>query len=484
MAVEKSEQERLNQLRVQFEADPENMENAISLAEMYSDLGWISESEEIYSLLAKKYPDNYSIQLAYGNICYNKNLREEAFVIFQKLTIMKPERVEGWNNLGIIQMELNDIDDAKDSFLQVLKIEPANYGALLNLGNFYNLTGKNEKALDCFKKVTEYRPDFKDGWFNYGNSLLMQKKYSEAIEVFERSLKYDPLFMSALKNIGYAYDMMSDFDKAIEYYMKALEQNRTDPTIYSNIANVYKQMGKLDEAEDFYQKSVKVAPRESVGWAGLRDISLLEGNLDIYLKSTLAILHRLSSIEVAETCKILRSCGWFKSVSRIIKASNKLKMKGLQLDCERLIELSQNRENDKKCEILYKKIKTSDKLDDEIYRLLMEYAHSKKLWQDVVEFYTSIKMKQFSDKSNYTLSLFDSSKGSVAAKMVEELITQHQLDALSWFLKSLYLLQFKKNENEATPFLIKSLSMGFAEITLLKKYPSMEKLYNKLMETV
>lgn len=484
MAHKNTEQEKLNQLRAKFKAEPEDMENAISLAELYSDLGWISESEEIYSILAKKYPDNYSIQLAYGNICYNKNLRQEALQIFNKLTIMKPDRVEGWNNLGIIQMESDDLEGAKSSFEKVLEIEPSNHGALLNLGNYYNITDNNKKALECFRQVTEYRPDFKDGWYNYGNSLLNEKRFEEARDAFMRSLKYDPLFISALKNLGYSYEKLCNFEKAIEFYLKALEQNRTDPTLYSNIANVYKQMDKLDESEDYFQKSVKVAPRESAGWAGLRELSLLMGNLDTYLKSSLAILHRLSSDEVAETCKILRLCGWQKGVSQILKAADKLKKNGNFLDSERLLEYQSKSKNIKIISTLYKKLKLSDNKSDDINRSLMEYAFRINNWQDIIEFYNNIKTKQYIDKINYAISLFDCSKGSAVAKIVDELFTQNKFDSESWFLKSLYILLFKKNEEEAIPYLKIALIMGFSQIELIRKYDSMDKLYKSLMEVI
>ena len=93
--------EELEELRKAYKADPKNKDTATRLAQLYTDLGWLNEAISIYKDIVELYPNEFSILLAYGNICFTKQNTKEALNIFQKLTVLKPERVEGWNNLGI-----------------------------------------------------------------------------------------------------------------------------------------------------------------------------------------------------------------------------------------------------------------------------------------------------------------------------------------------------------------------------------------------
>ena len=81
-----------------------------------------------------------------------KQETDQAVRIFKKLTALKPQRVEGWNNLGIVQHALGEDDAALESFQKVLDLEPDNAGALLNIGNCFAKKGMVDQAVDFFTK--------------------------------------------------------------------------------------------------------------------------------------------------------------------------------------------------------------------------------------------------------------------------------------------------------------------------------------------
>ena len=92
------------------------------LAQLYVDKGWLNEAKEIYDAVVKKDENNYSLLLEFGNLCFTMQNHDEALRIFKKLSVIKPARVEGWNNLGIVQQSLHEDEAALESFKKVLEL--------------------------------------------------------------------------------------------------------------------------------------------------------------------------------------------------------------------------------------------------------------------------------------------------------------------------------------------------------------------------
>jgi tetratricopeptide (TPR) repeat protein len=327
----------LDRLRTAYQADPANRDTGANLAQWYTDLGWFNEAIGIYRELVERHPGDYSLLLDYGNILFKRLNCNEALAIFRKLTVMKPDRLEGWNNLGIIQLTLEKYADAKLSFGRVLELEPDNCGALLNIGNVYDRKGEVEKAVTMFEKATTVRRDFPDAWFNLGNAYVKTGSFEKAVTAYQRALKVQREFPSARKNLGYCFEQLQDFAQAEEQYSLALEINKADAGLYVNIANVYIRQEKFDSAKSYYLRAVKLAPKDPAGWMGLRRLSLLKGDITLYLQATLALLQRLDGAQIAESISTLRTMGNFAHVDRIIHAAEGLAPDNEELNAERLL---------------------------------------------------------------------------------------------------------------------------------------------------
>ena len=159
--TEENKNGELESLREAYKANPDDKDTASRLAQMYTDLGWLNEAITIYKSLVEKYPNQFSILLAYGNICFTKQQNKEALKIFQKLTVLKPERVEGWNNLGIVQLSLKDYAAAQNSFRKVLELEPQYADAHANLSVCLSRLGQPERAMEHAESAIKLDPSKK-----------------------------------------------------------------------------------------------------------------------------------------------------------------------------------------------------------------------------------------------------------------------------------------------------------------------------------
>jgi Tfp pilus assembly protein PilF len=125
----------LEQLRAACAENPSDPQAAARLAEHYADLGWYNEAMELYRDALALTGDDYFLLLSYGCSCFRRRSLPEALAAFLKLTTLRPERTEGWNNAGLVFLTMGKPAEASVLFDTVLALEPHNTGALLNLGN-------------------------------------------------------------------------------------------------------------------------------------------------------------------------------------------------------------------------------------------------------------------------------------------------------------------------------------------------------------
>ena len=477
--IEIKDIQELERLKEDYKKAPYNIDIASQLAQYYADRGILDEGIKIYKDLSAIYPDDYSILLAYGNLCFGNNDIQESLDIFKKLTILKPKRVEGWNNLGIVQLALKDYEPAKKSFSVVLELEPENHGALLNMGNYYDYVGNNDRAVQMFKKAVAFRPGFVDGWFNLGNVYLKTEEPEKAIDAFLKALKYNPKFYSAYKNIGFAFEEMGDYKKAEEYYFKALELDKEDAALLVNIATVYTKQLAYDKAKDFYLRSVKLAPKDPAGWLGLRELSLEKGDITAYIKSTLAVLHRLDALDIAESLKKLRQLELYDDMYTIINSAEESGKKSDELDAEGMLTYLYSKKEQSKASLLYKKVQGVLNPSDHVLYCLAEYCMHEVNYEAAVRYLQSIKINDmYSVKLLWTAHM-ERKEIDSAEHLIQEYLLDNQDYFEAWYQLA-KIKAIKKQKKEAQEYLLRAIETGFTDFDKLDRESELKKIYKSI----
>jgi len=471
--------DELEQLREAFRADPQNRDTASRLAEMYTDLGWLNKSIQIYKDLVKTYPNDFTLLLAYGNVCFTKQNIKDALAVFKKLTVLKPARVEGWNNLGIVLLACEDYESAKNAFEKVLEIEPENHGALLNMGNYYDHVENPEKAIALFKKATAIRPYFHDAWFNLGNAYVTKKQFHKAIGAYEKTLKYDPKFFSALKNMGYAYEQLEEYAHAEKYYLQALELSKVDASLYINIASIQSIQKQYDAAKDNLLRAVKLAPKDAAGWLGLRELSLKKGDVKTYVKSTSAILHRLDCDRIAESLQTLRRLNQYASVDAILKDVDKLDKTNDTLDAERMLAYERSGKDTATASLIYKRLQGPTSPSDHVLQCLAEYCCQQQRYEKAIQYVQAMKNVGSMDLFIQWHALIAGDALDVAEQLIEKYLRDHQDCFEGWY--QLARIHVKKEQLEtAGDLLMQALEAGFVDLDRMDEEPRLKALYDSL----
>jgi tetratricopeptide (TPR) repeat protein len=471
----------LESLRNAYAADTSNRDAAVRLAQRYSDIGWYTEADEIYQGLVKNAGEDFSILLDYGNLCFKRGNLDDASRIFTRLTGIKPGRVEGWNNLGIVHLSRQDSGAAEKCFSKVLEIEPENCGALLNMGNYHDRRGEYTEAISMFERAVASKRDFVDGWFNLGNAYLNAKNYPKAAESYRRALRISPDFPSAMKNLGYACEQMGDLDEAQLFYGRALEYNKTDAMLYVNLASINTRLKKYDKARDLYLKAMQLSPREPAGWLGLRQLSILKGDIPTYIKSTLAVLRKLDNSSITESLRCLRELKCQSGVEAILKLADKLEISGDGIDAERLLAYNSLAEKESECRAIYRRLLALASPPETISLCMAEYEFGIGKYEKALG---RIERTGGDDSSGVRLkwmSLLSLGRTGEAEKIVRDYLSSHSDCFDAWFTLAGICADSNRN-SEAKECLVMAMETGFTDMDSMGKYPALQKIFKSIAD--
>ncbi|MBR8828521.1 MAG: tetratricopeptide repeat protein [Gomphosphaeria aponina SAG 52.96 = DSM 107014] len=136
---------------------------------------------------------------------------------------LNPEPVSAWFNLGIMQAERGDLENAIVAWEQTLQLAPNNALAWHNLGSVLGELGRYTEALACFERAIKLNPQEYSSWNNRGNALYNLKKWEKAIASWDKALSLQPEYYQAWYNRACALENLERFEESLASYNKALE---------------------------------------------------------------------------------------------------------------------------------------------------------------------------------------------------------------------------------------------------------------------
>lgn len=162
--------------------------------------------------------------------------------------------------LGLSLLHLDELDAAKEAFLQVLKAVPNNIDAMLNLAKVSQKQKNYDEALEMYAKILSINPDNLEAILNMGLVNLDKGKINDAFTYLNKAKELSPDNPQVLYSIAKCKSVMCDMDnedackEALEEYTK-LENNPNLPSEFnSDLARLYAKSGDVDKALACCQK--------------------------------------------------------------------------------------------------------------------------------------------------------------------------------------------------------------------------------------
>ena len=111
---------------------------------------------------------------------------------YQQLLRYNPNEMKAYLNLGrVYGREKNDLKNAQQYLETALKIAPNNYDVLSNLGTLYGLTKNYQAAIDVLVKASQLKPNIAKTHVDLGLSYYFTNQIDKAKAEFDRAAQLD-----------------------------------------------------------------------------------------------------------------------------------------------------------------------------------------------------------------------------------------------------------------------------------------------------
>jgi protein O-mannosyl-transferase len=202
----------------------------------------------LWSATLRDAPESIRANTNLGLAHLYRNELDQAISYFRK-SLQIPSKKElgtisrerAWQNLGIAYHRKKDLDHALECYREVIRLNPSNYVAYLNIGAVLTIRKNHPEAILHYQKALQIAPDSKEALLNLALGYAQANEHLAAIETFERLIRVDrgtDFSARAHFNIGMIYYYrLNDYQKASFHFENA---RRMNPEKY----NTEKWLGK------------------------------------------------------------------------------------------------------------------------------------------------------------------------------------------------------------------------------------------------
>jgi tetratricopeptide (TPR) repeat protein len=226
----------------------------IRLAEGYVKLGQYDEAQKEYILLSKIEPGNYELFYRIADLFEQRNYVDSALTNFKKVIDLNPRHALSHHRIGVIQCKKQLLNEARQSLLMALRLDPKNYGTYYYLGRISRMSGDSAAAISQFEKAVR-DPDLKSkALYEKASLLLVNGEYDRAVTDLERALTTadsDSSIVFAIRyQLGRCYEIKKDLLKAVEQWELIYRKNPKYRDVAEKLT-VYSSLRVDDALKDF-----------------------------------------------------------------------------------------------------------------------------------------------------------------------------------------------------------------------------------------
>jgi tetratricopeptide (TPR) repeat protein len=178
-----------------------------------------------------------------------------------------PDHGHGWHNLALVLSELERHDEAAAAARRASIALPDHPGVLALLGKELRAQGRLHSAVAILRRALAAAPDDTDVLSSLGNTLFYLGEIDEALEMFGRACELRPDVSTVWTNIGTMLYAALDIDAALAAHRKALAFDPTNSANRFRCSAALLQKGRLGEGWTEYEQRLDGDPPLR-RWAG------------------------------------------------------------------------------------------------------------------------------------------------------------------------------------------------------------------------
>ncbi|MBO5166336.1 MAG: tetratricopeptide repeat protein [Lachnospiraceae bacterium] len=204
------------------------------------------------AVIEMDYDVNYYLAAAYQKV----GQYAEAEQIYDAILALKPQETDAYYLRGNARLSQGQFEAAKEDFDMVIKLEPTNYGRLIQVYELLVSKGYREQGIEYLETALSERSAkmsaFDEGCINY-----YLGHYEEAQVLLEEAKKEGTA--DAYLYLGMAYEATGDYNYAItNVYTSYLNKGDGNAEIYNQLGLCYMKQAEYARALEAFQNAMQI----------------------------------------------------------------------------------------------------------------------------------------------------------------------------------------------------------------------------------
>jgi len=179
-----------------------------------------------------------------GDIFMARKMYREAIDVFRE---DKSKNAVIANKIGIAYHQMQQLDNARKSYEQAIRLKPDYAEAINNIGTVYYARKNFGRAIRYYQRALKYAPNSASIYSNLGTAYFARKKYKEAMETYQTALKLDPNVFENHGNYGVLLEERNVEERAKFHF---------------HMAKLYAQAGRNELALQYLRKALEEGFKE------------------------------------------------------------------------------------------------------------------------------------------------------------------------------------------------------------------------------
>jgi len=210
-----------------------------------------------------------------------KKLPAEAAQLLQSILNRLPDNADALQLLGLAQKHLGQFEQAQQSMMASLAINPAQPNVLNNLGGLFLRRGEYHNARRCFEKTLVFSHENKEALRNLAIALRALGDLSGAEQAARKALAVDPKFAAARVTLGQILLEQGKAETAIAELQTAASDQPASAEAWRTMGAALRTAGRTSEAAAALERAVELQPNSADSFAFLGAVRQALGDRDL-----------------------------------------------------------------------------------------------------------------------------------------------------------------------------------------------------------
>ncbi|MBD3791708.1 MAG: tetratricopeptide repeat protein [Campylobacterales bacterium] len=126
----------------------------------------------------------------------------EASKALQSALVLEADNIDILQRHGYVMMQIDNLEDAKESYEKIISIDPNDDQAHASLANLLHRLGQEEDAIRHHQRSIALDPAYAPHHYNYANTLYDLERKEEALKAYTKAYELDASLEEAKKMIN------------------------------------------------------------------------------------------------------------------------------------------------------------------------------------------------------------------------------------------------------------------------------------------